>query len=183
MKHYQQLATSTLIHKAALPVIDEVGGGHTGSEVSLTASSTLTLPLDVSLPLKVDNAVTTDDLFLPDDCESARLTAGCETKWALGSARVSWATESSVALLLFLWRSRRLRRPRLDVSLGAAAAEFTATSSVPSDVISLGPSLTFSTDVLSTSNNHHTLLHYTRWQKWYDDIMTYYFPSTEFHVL
>jgi len=125
-------------------VIDDDGSD--GNEASLTASTTL--PLDVSLfvSVKLDDEPANDDLFLPDDCESTTLTVGVGTAWLLGSsADVGCEPESDVGILVvFLWRSRRLRRPRLDdVSLDPVTAE-----------LSLGPSLTLSINFLSAPINH-----------------------------
>ena len=132
-------------------MIDDDGSGN---EASLTAS-TMLLPLHMSLlvTVKPDVELMTDDLFLPDDCKSTRLTVGVSTQSLLAlSTCICCEPESDVVVLvLFLWRSRRLRRPRLDVSLDALTAEL----STVNDVVSLGASLGLSTDVLSTSINHH----------------------------
>lgn len=155
----------TKIQHKLLPVMEEDGGGHKEKEVCLTGS--ITELLDTAFPLAelvtFNDVLLTDDLFLPDDCKSARLTNDCEINCGFWSAWVDWTSESDVNLLLFLWRSRRLRLPRLDVSFDWDVVELTAALSLVSDVTSLWLLLTLSTNVLSTSTNHVIFRHHTQY--------------------
>ena len=75
----RMLSTQHLKHAVHLPVIDVDGAAQTATEASLTGSNPLPREV-VSRPVTCDVAddkLLTDDLFLPDNCESAGLTVDC----------------------------------------------------------------------------------------------------------